>query len=179
VPIPSIGLAVDGCSVPVFQIPLYNLALSYARLLGGKIAAERAAEFRARRRIVQAMTSRPEMVAGTGRFTTQLMREYGGSLLGKEGAEGVYAIGVPAKLASHLPTRRAVGIALKIEDGAERGRDAVAVDVLRQLGLARGKRLVKLRHYARRPVRNVRGDVVGGMKPIFALDVFASTHDER
>lgn len=168
-----IGLGVDGCSVPVFQVPLYNLALSYARLLGQRLAGESAREFAARRRIVGAMTEAPEMVAGTGRFTTSLLREFGGGLLGKEGAEGVYAIGAPSRLAASLPASGPVGIALKIEDGAERGRDAVTVEVMRQLGLAEGSRLGRLRRLARRPVRNVRGEVVGGMKPVFSLDLFA------
>ena len=174
VPEERIGLGVDGCSVPVFQVPLYNLALSYARLVGPRLPGEPAAEFAARRRIVRAMTSFPEMVAGTGRFTTNLMREFGGDLLGKEGAEGVYAVGVPARLAASLPVDGPVGIALKIEDGAERGRDAVTVEVMRQLGLASGTRLSRLRRLARRPVRNVRGEVVGGMTPVFCLDLFAS-----
>ncbi|HQR68473.1 MAG TPA: asparaginase, partial [Thermoanaerobaculia bacterium] len=100
-------------------------------------------------------------------------REYGGGLLGKEGAEGVYAVGAPPRLAAVLPVNGAVGIALKIEDGAERGRDAVTVEVMRQLGLAAGSRLARLRRLARRPVRNVRGEVVGGMKPVFSLDLFA------
>ena len=33
----------------------------------------------------------------TGRFTTSLMREFGGSLLGKERAEGVYAVGASSR----------------------------------------------------------------------------------
>jgi L-asparaginase II len=168
-----IGLGVDGCSVPVYQVPLYNLALSYARLVGPRLAGESTREFAARRRIVAAMTEAPEMVAGTGRFTTNLLREFGGSLLGKEGAEGVYAVGASSRLAASLPVRGAIGIALKIEDGAERGRDAVTVEVMRQLGLAEGSRLGRLRRLARRPVRNVRGEVVGGMKPVFSLDLFA------
>jgi L-asparaginase II len=154
-------------------VPLYNLALSYSRLVGPRLAGESAREFAARRRIVGAMTKAPEMVAGTGRFTTSLMREFGGDLLGKEGAEGVYAVGAPSRLAASLPASGAVGIALKIEDGAERGRDAVTVEVMRQLGLAGGSRLGRLRRLARRPVRNVRGEVVGGMKPVFSLDLFA------
>ena len=169
-----IGLGVDGCSVPVYQVPLYNLALSYARLEGGRTSRETVREYAARRRIVFAMTHATEMVGGTGRFTTALMREFGGDLLGKEGAEGVYAVGVPRKLADTLPGGGPVGIALKIEDGAERGRDAVAVEVMRQLGLASGARLARLHRLARRPVRNVRGDVVGGMKPVFSLSLFAA-----
>jgi L-asparaginase II len=179
VPEERIGLGVDGCSVPVYQVPLYNLALSYARLLGPRLGGESAREFAARRRIVGAMTEMPEMVAGTGRFTTSLMREFGGSVLGKEGAEGVYAVGASSRLAAALPATGAVGIALKIEDGAERGRDAVTVEVMRQLGLAEGSRLGRLRRLARRPVRNVRGEVVGGMKPVFSLDLFAPERTSR
>ncbi len=105
------------------------------------------------------------MVAGTGRFTTDLMRTFGGSsLVAKEGAEGVYAVGVPA---APRAAGKALGIAVKIADGAERGRDAVTVETLRALGLARGARLGRLRRLAFRPVLNVRGDVVGGLETLF------------
>jgi L-asparaginase II len=152
VPVARIGLAVDGCSVPVFRIPLENLALLYARLVGARLRGEPMRAFRARARIAGAMTEAPEMVAGTGRFTTDLMRAFGGGLLAKEGAEGVYAVGVARSLARPLSDAASLGIALKIEDGAERGRDAVIVEVLRQLGLA------SLRRLAPRSVKNVRGE---------------------
>ena len=167
VPSAAIGLAVDGCSVPVFRVPLYNLALSYARLAGGRVAGEPVREFEARKRIRGAMTGSPEMVAGTGRFTTDVMRLFEGRLLAKEGAEAVYAMGARSARAG----AGAIGIALKIEDGADRGRDAVTVEVLRQLGLATGERLATLQRLVTRPVRNVRGDIVGGMKPVFSLDL--------
>lgn len=174
VPVARIGLAVDGCSVPVFRIPLANLALLYARLKGARMPREAPRAFAARVRIAHAMTEAPEMVAGTGRFTTKLMRAFGGSLLAKEGAEGVYAVGVAPTPALSLSGAASVGIALKIEDGAERGRDAVTVEILRQIGLASGSRLATLRRFARRPVKNVRGDVVGDMKTVFRLDRFTS-----
>ena len=169
VPVAGIGVAVDGCSVPVFRIPLESLALLYARLMGGRLKGEGARAFGARRRVVSAMREAPEMVAGTGRFTTGLMQTYGGSLLAKEGAEGLYAVGAAPALARALSGAGPVGIALRIEDGAERGRDAVTVEVLRQLGLA-GARLAAVRRLAQHPVKNVRGDVVGDMKTVFRLE---------
>jgi L-asparaginase II len=172
VSVEEIGLAVDGCSVPVFRIPLENLALLYARLTGARVRGETPRAFRARVRIVNAMMEAPEMVAGTGRFTTNLMRAFGGGLLAKEGAEGVYAIGAGSRLSRVLGGGSGVGIALKIEDGAERGRDAVTVEVLKQLGLASGTRLAALRRAARRPVKNVRGEIVGDMKTVFRLERF-------
>ena len=132
VPAARIARAVDGCSVPVFRVPLASLARAYARLVGDGPRGESPAEASARRRIASAMASAPEMVAGTGRFTTDLMREFGGALVAKEGAEGVYAVGVPAALARR--GGKAVGIAVKIADGAERGRDAVTVEVLARAG---------------------------------------------
>jgi L-asparaginase II len=167
VPAARIPRAVDGCSVPVFRVPLAALARGYARLVGDGPRGETAEERAARRRIAGAMAAAPGMVAGTGRFTTDLMREFAGSgLVAKEGAEGVYAVGVPAALAGGP---RALGIAVKIGDGAERGRDAVTVETLRALGLAKGARLARLRKLAFKPVLNVRGDVVGALETVFSL----------
>jgi L-asparaginase II len=74
------------------------------------------------------MIARPEMVAGEGRFTTDFIAAGRGRWIGKEGAEGVYALGLaPAK-------GPAIGIAFKIEDGSLRARDAVTLDVLKRLG---------------------------------------------
>jgi L-asparaginase II len=165
---PGISLAVDGCSVPVFRVPLRALALGYARLVGGSAPGETPAEAAARRRVAEAMASAPEMVAGTGRFTSDVMREFRGTLVAKEGAEGVYAVGVSAALAGRRGGET-VGIAIKIADGAERGRDAVTVETLRQMGFASGARLARLRRLAFRPVRNVRGDVVGDVRTVFRL----------
>ena len=83
-------------------------------------------------------------------------------------------MGVARSVARSLAGTASVGIALKVEDGAERGRDAVTVEVLRQLGLASGARLAALRRLARRPVKNVRGDVVGDIRTVFRLDRFTS-----
>ena len=79
----------------------------------------------------------------------------------------MYAVGIPAALADR--GGKALGIGVKIADGAERGRDAVTVEVLRALGLAKGARLARLRALAFRPVLNVRGDVVGGLETVFRL----------
>ena len=154
-----VGVAVDGCSVPVFRVPLAGLALGYARLLAPRLPDEDPAEAAARRRIAAAMKAAPGMVAGTGRFTTFLMRSTGAGLVGKEGAEGVYAV------AARRRGRESVGIALKIEDGSERPRDAIVVEVLRQLRLVSRPGLARLTRFADRPVRNVRGDVAGDGLP--------------
>ncbi|MCK6681725.1 MAG: asparaginase [Thermoanaerobaculia bacterium] len=164
-----LSLAVDGCSVPVFRMPLRNLALGYGRLFGSGTPRETESEALARAKIAAAMAAHPEMVAGTGRFTTRIMQAFEGKLLAKEGADGVYGVSVAPELAGHMTNGKALGIALKIEDGGERCRDLIVVSVLRLLGLVPERLISRVEELAPRDVRNVRGDRVGEMRPAIAL----------
>jgi L-asparaginase II len=152
----AIGVAVDGCSVPVFHLPLSSLAAAYARLVAPAWIG-RGTEPAVRARIVAAMTGSPSMVAGRGRFTTSLLLAGSGSWIGKEGAEGVYAMG----LAPRRRGERAIGIAFKLEDGGSRARDAVTLDVLERLGRFRPAARRQLASHFRPVIRNARGLAVG------------------
>ena len=103
------------------------------------------------------MARRPEMVAGAGRFTTDFLRAGRGRWIGKEGAEGVYAVG----LAPEGRGGRALGIALKIEDGSARPRDAVTLDVLERLGRLPLEVRRALAAYPEPRLHNARGFEVG------------------
>ena len=164
VPVSRIGIAVDGCSLPVFYLPLSRLALTYARL----VAPAREKETRdpeVRRRICRAMWESPGMVAGRARFTTDFLEAGRGRWIGKEGAEGVYAIGLAPRKGE-----KALGIAFKLEDGSTRARDAVALDVLARLGrLPASARRLLSRHLS--PVlHNVRGLTVGSIEADVPLE---------
>jgi L-asparaginase II len=126
VPASRIEIAVDGCSLPVFRVPLSALAFAYGRLLAPDAGAVAA-------RILRAMWERPPMMAGAGRFTSAFIAAGPGRWIGKEGAEGVYAIG----LGPGVARRQAVGLAFKIEDGGIRARDAVSLALLERLGAMR------------------------------------------
>jgi L-asparaginase II len=167
VPAEDIPIAVDGCNLPVFVLPLSALALGYARLLARSRPGETRAAAAARRRVVRAMTGSPDMVAGRGRFTTDFLRAGAGRWIGKEGAEGVYAVGVAA---SHSTAGDAIGIALKIEDGSSRPRDAVILALLERLGLLPDRARSALSGYRFPAVRNVSGRVVGSIEADVALE---------
>jgi L-asparaginase II len=161
VPQGEIGVGVDGCSAPIFALPIRAQALMFARLVNPPeaLGADDAA---AAHRIAKAMVTHPEMVAATeGRIDTDLMRAAEGRLVAKAGAEGVYALGI-------FPCREypdGLGVALKIEDGdpAGRARDPIVVEIVRQLlGL-------ELEAYARREIRNRAGALVGELRPVFTL----------
>ncbi len=156
VPESQITVAVDGCNAPVFRLPLSGLALAYARLTALQVPGEERVAAAARARIVRAMVRRPEMVAGFGRFTTDFLVAGRGRWIGKEGAEGVYAVALaPDKRG------RSTGIAFKIEDGSARPRDAVTLALLSRLDALPEDARRSLAPYAEPALHNARGLDVG------------------
>lgn len=164
-PADQIILASDGCTVPTFGMPLYNFALGFARLVEpGRWDAKRQA---ACRRVVHAMQTYPEMVAGTERLDTDLMRVAKGSLMCKGGAEGYMSVGILPSAA--FP--RGLGVVFKIIDGDPigRARPVATIEVLRQLGVLDDEQLAALASYRRAAVKNMRGAVVGEVRANFEL----------
>jgi len=135
VPMESIHVGVDGCSVPTFAVPLENAALAFARLSDPEGAGIKSQDrLLACRYITKSMMDYPFMVGGPGRFDTRLMEVTNGRIVSKGGAEGYQAVGI---MAGGLGTDSSgVGITLKISDGDARGKvcSAVTLEVLRQLG---------------------------------------------
>lgn len=166
----DIAVGIDGCSAPVFAVPLRNAALAYARLSQPEaLSPPRAA---ACRRIFRAMTAHPDLVAGPGRFDTLFMQHAGGKIVSKMGAEGFQALGLlPGVLSADAP---GVGVAIKIIDGDTSGRAAatVAVEVLRQLGVLPLDAPAGLEKFYPRAVLNWRKLVAGEIRPVFTLQRF-------
>lgn len=118
----EIKVGVDGCAVPSFATGLEAAARAIARYTTpGGHPKEPAA-----RRVAKAMLAHPDLVAGEGRFDTEVMRAAKGKLLVKSGAEGVILVGV-------MGAR--TGIAVKIDDGADRALHALAAALLKDMGL--------------------------------------------
>lgn len=164
-PAEKISLASDGCTVPTFGMPLYNFALGFARI----VAADAWSPSRqaACKRVVHAMQTYPELVSGTDRLDTDLMRVAAGSLIAKGGAEGYMSIGI-------LPSPafpRGAGIAFKAIDGdvTGRARPAITIEVLRQLGVLNASQIAALAKYHTASVHNMRGVKVGVIKANFIL----------
>ena len=151
---------IDGCGLVVYRVPLSAIALAYARLLSRAVAGETATQARARARVVRAMWAAPRMVAATGFFTTELLAAASGRLIGKEGAEGVYAVGVRGRAGG-----KSAGVALKIEDGSARARPAVTLAILREMGWMSTAARRKLAGFATAPVVNAAGATVGAIEP--------------
>jgi L-asparaginase II len=156
--IPDERRAIDGCSVPTWALPLTDLARAFARFATGHgLSAKRAA---AARRLRAACAAKPWLVAGTGRFCTDLMGHFGSRVFVKAGAEGVYCGALP---------ELGIGIAIKCEDGHGRAAEvAMAAVIARLMRLDDIDREV-LARFVRPVLRNWKGTVVGGMRPADAL----------
>lgn len=110
------AVGIDGCGAPVLAISLTGLARSGSRLIQG---GERSSG----RRVLDAMRAWPQHVGGSGRDVTEFMRAIPG-LVAKDGAEGVYL--------GAWPDGR--GFAIKMEDGADRGRTVTVAALLVRMG---------------------------------------------
>jgi L-asparaginase II len=137
VPAAEIPLAVDGCGVVTFALPLERMAVAFSRL----------ASLDGGRRVISAMRARPGIVGGQGASDTDLMGALPG-WVAKRGAEGLLCVASPEGL----------GLALKVEDGAQRAVRPALTRFLAVLGVEPGD------DFARVPVVNSRGEVVGEVR---------------
>jgi L-asparaginase II len=177
----DVGVGCDGCGVPVFFMPLYNMALGFARFCDdGYIDAALCGPLR------EAMVAYPEMVAGTGRIDTEVMKAVNGSgdedevgvgtgpgLVSKIGAEGLPCAGwsVPGDVKESGGS--GMGFALKIEDGTMRAESPAYVECLRILGLLDGESLKSLEKFVRPPIKNFRKEIIGAMVTDISLEDFS------
>lgn len=122
----ALPFGIDGCSAPNPRLPLDRIAAAAARL--AEASAERLGPTRAEacRTLLAAMVAHPDMVGGTDRVDTDLIRASQGRIVTKTGAEGVYV--------GYLP-ERGIGFALKAADGAARASAAGLWHILEMLGL--------------------------------------------
>ena len=131
-PADDIATAVDGCGVPTFALSLVEMARLFAGLARGRPDGAET--------VVAAMTSHPDLVGGPQSVDTLVMRARPGAVA-KRGAEGILCVGLPD----------GTGVALKVEDGANRAAYAVA------------GALLGIPELAERPLHSSRGEVVGSI----------------
>ncbi len=95
------------------------------------------------------------MVAGSGRFCTVVMAALGGDAALKTGAEGVYCAALPGP---------ALGVALKVADGATRAAEVAMAAILAHLGVLDEARAAELADRLTVPLHNWNGRHVGDVR---------------
>jgi len=151
----------DGCGIPTLGIPLGNLALGFARFAdpGDEVPPRRADAIR---QIRTALAQEPQMIAGTGRYCSDVIRATGGTVIVKTGAEGVFCAAVPSL---------GLGIALKCEDGAGRASEAMMSAVLHKLGAVDYTTLRSIDRALPQPILNRNRRIVGEIRAVPPLAI--------
>jgi L-asparaginase II len=152
----SVHVGVDGCGAPAFACPLDAVARAAWRFADLEAAPTALRE--PARRVLEAMLAHPEMVAGTDRFDTDLMRAAKGAVVAKAGAEGFHLCAVPSQGA---------GFAVKVDDGSDRGYRPVVIEMMRRLGALTDEAACALREkHAPEVVRSLAGEPVGKVEVV-------------
>ncbi len=152
--------AIDGCAIPTYAVPLANIARGFAAFATGVGFTPARAE--AAKRLLKACLDNPFMVAGTGRFCTDIMEAFASTkapVFVKTGAEGVFCAALPGL---------GLGVALKCDDGATRASEAMMAAVLRQLTDPGAAQQAVLERFDAKSLTNWNGQTVGAIRGRFA-----------
>ena len=145
----------DGCSIPTWAAPLRAWALGFARMATGKgLDAGHAA---GAKKLFDAATSHPHLVAGTGHLDTLVMEAFQGRVMQKGGAEGVQCGAIRDK---------GWGYALKCDDGNMQASHVMVASLLLKYADPDANQRAVLEQFVRQPTKNVRGTVVGEMRAV-------------
>lgn len=144
----------DGCGAPNYALPLYSVALGFARLANPDSAPP---EYRAGAAAIRnAIVAHPGHVSVNDSFHARLVEEGGGRIIGKTGAEACYGLGIGGE--------PALGIAVKIEDGNNRGMEAILLAALDRLGAMTPEIDRALGSQRITAIQNSRGATVGEIR---------------
>ncbi|QHW30837.1 asparaginase [Paenibacillus rhizovicinus] len=171
----AVGVAFDGCGLPVFALPLWRLALIYARFAawdaaaassGGPSGAAPAAGAPANGalaaaagRIAAAMRSYPALVEGPGRLASIMLGD--GNVVAKSGAQGVFVFALG---------REGIAGVVKLADGTESPWPEAVCSILEQMGLGQ-EVIASIRRQIPPEMRNDAGQVTGRREPCLELRI--------
>lgn len=122
-PVEKVNTGVDGCGVPVHSMPIKNMAVGFANLANPENGPKGLSS--GLERVRNAMVKHPLMIGGHHRLCTDL-NALPNKVAAKGGAEGVYCFGIIGKNA---------GAAMKFDEGVDRGWQALAPQLLFDMGI--------------------------------------------
>ena len=139
----QMNTAMDGCTAPIFSIPVFNQAIGYKNLTSPEKFGEQ--RTKSCNTVIEAVTKYPFMVAGHKRYCTEMMKICGNRIIGKTGADGVYSLGF---------INEKIGCTIKIDDGLLGPQYSVAQEIIEKTGIFTKEQLSPLYHYIESPIVN-------------------------
>lgn len=149
----SPGFGIDGCSAPNFATTMHGMARAMAWFATTPQRSDSLSTAGAR--LVEAMYTHPDLVAGSGRACTRLMRASQEPVALKTGAEGYFV--------AILPTR-GLGVAVKAADGATRAAECAIAALLVRLDVLDANH-PEVKAFLCPTIHNWDGLVTGQIKP--------------
>ena len=149
--------ALDGCSAPIYSIPVLNQAIAFKNLVSNDYEEKLA---NACKIVMEAVSKYPFMVAGSKRYCTDMMQITAPQIIGKTGAEGIFCLSLP---------KQKIGVCIKIDDGKMLPQYNVAQAFVEATGLFSQETLKPLHHYLQEPLINFNKFTVGEIKAIDGL----------
>ncbi|WEG13197.1 asparaginase [Pullulanibacillus sp. KACC 23026] len=147
----KIGKGTDGCGVPVFSVPLFNMALSYLKFVCPEMIPDSSTRA-AVQKIGQVMNDHPEMIASHQFVCTVLLEDP--NIIAKGGAQGVYCFALREEKMS---------FALKVLSGSELVWPLLIAGILEDIQYKNKETIERLKALRPSNILNDNGKVVGRM----------------
>jgi L-asparaginase II len=149
VPENLISAGTDGCGVPVYALPLKNIAISYLKFACPDLIEDSNIR-NAVKQIGEVMNENPEIVASHQFICTELLHDK--NIVAKGGAQGMYCLSLRKE---HL------SIALKVLSGSELVWPVVVANLLEKIGYSNYNTIERLKGLRTESILNDNGLIVG------------------
>ncbi|GIN84358.1 asparaginase [Heyndrickxia sporothermodurans] len=157
VPISEITIGIDGCGVPVFAIPIRNMAITYLKLARPDLIADLPLR-KAVMKLTKIMNKQYNMIASEHFICSVLLRDE--NIVAKGGAQGVYCLGLK---------NEKLGIALKVMNGSEEVWPNIVASILEQIDYKNKETISQLKNLKPDIVKNDSGVKVGEIRRKFSI----------
>ncbi|GGH80189.1 L-asparaginase II [Pullulanibacillus pueri] len=145
----DIGRGTDGCGVPVYAVPLYNMALSYLKFVCPEMIPDERTRS-AVQKIGQVMNENPRIIASHHFICTALLEDP--NIIAKGGAQGVYCFAL---------RKEKLSFALKVLTGSELVWPILIAGILEEIDYENKATIERLYELRPRELTNDNGKTVG------------------
>lgn len=153
-PLSDITHGVDGCGLPIYGVPLKNMAVSYLKFADPDLIGDEKTTH-AVMRIGEVMNKNPEIVASHHFICTALLKDP--NIVAKGGAQGVYCLSL---------RKEKISIALKVLSGSELVWPVLVAEILEKINYDNKETIARLRDIRSDDILNDDGDPIGETKVI-------------
>lgn len=152
-------IGTDGCGVPVFGMPMKNLATIYVKMACPDLIKDEDTRT-AVKKITTLMNENYEMVSGTNLICSVLLQDK--NIVAKGGAKGVYCFGLK---------KERLGIAIKVLDGSEEEWPLIVSEILTQIGYENKETIERLNNVFPKVIVNDNEKIVGYSETEFKISM--------